>query len=147
MVTAPEAVALLHLASGFDNRKPDKDNTRAWAAVLADVDFEDAQTAIINHYRTNSDWIMPSDVVAGVRAIESERLAQAPNVYELEPPRSVTDLDGEAFDAAYLAWVQETSRRIRRGLPIDTGTRAPAVDDPGRVKELVATVHVAHKAS
>lgn len=147
MVTAPEAAVLLTVAASFDNRKPDRDVVRAWAAALEAFDFTDAQTAIINHYRTESRWIMPSDIAAGVKAIERDRVASAPNVYELEPPKSVTDLDGEEFDAAYLAWVQETSRRIRRGLPIETGTRAPAVDDGNRVRELVAAMDAEHRAS
>lgn len=40
MVTAPEAAALLAHAAGFDNRKPDAQAARAWAAALADLDFQ-----------------------------------------------------------------------------------------------------------
>lgn len=147
MVTAPEAAVLLANASGYDHRKEDKYASRAWSIALADVDFQDAQTAIDRHYAKTRDWIMPADVIAGVKAIEAERMAAAPNVYELEPPKSVTDLDGEAFDTAYLAWIQETTRKIRRGEPYKTGTRPPAVDDADRIRELVASVRVAHRAS
>lgn len=123
MVTAPEAVALLHQASGYDNRKPDRDNTRAWAVALADVDFQDAMQAVDNHYAETNTWIMPADVRAGVRAIEKERAANLPNVYELEPPPAVMALidDDEAFNAAYLEWVKEQDRRARKGLPLETG--------------------------
>lgn len=121
MVTAPEAAALLAIASSFDNRAQNSAATRAWAEALADVDFGDAQTAIVNHYATSREWIMPADVLNGVRAIEAERVHEAPNVYELEPPTWVTELEGEAFDAAYLAWIKEQGRRARAGLPLDAG--------------------------
>lgn len=147
MVTAPEAAVLLAYASGYDKRKEDTYATRAWATALADVDFADAEKAIDRHYAATRDWIMPADVIAGVRAIQAERLAAAPNVYELEPPAWVRDLDGPEGDAAYLAWIQDTTRRIRMGEPYETGERAPAVDDPARLRELVAAVNVAHKAS
>lgn len=147
MVTAPEATALLAIAAGFDNRKPDRDTVRAWTEALAEVDYDDARTVIISHYKTSTDWIMPAHVVTGVRQIQAERLANSPNVYELEPPPHVTDLDGEAFDAAYLSWIQDTTRRIRRGEPYETGQRPPAVEDPARLRELVAAVNVAHRAS
>lgn len=147
MVTAVEAAALLFHAAGHDNRNKDTNATRAWSAALADIDFEDAKAAIDRHYTVSRQWIMPSDVRDGVKAIENERLAAAPNVYELEPPKSVSDLEGPEGDAAYLDWIQETTRRIRRGLPIETGERAPAVDDADRIRELVASVRVAHRAS
>jgi hypothetical protein len=147
MVTAPEATALLAIAAGFDNRKPDRDTVRAWTEALADVDYDDARTVVINHFHESTEWLMPAHIVKGVRAIEAERVAAAPNLYELEPPRRVTDLDGEAFDAAYMDWLQESARRVRRGLPVETGERAPAVDDADRVRELVASVRVAHRAS
>lgn len=146
MVTAPEAAVLLAHASGYDKRKEDQYATRAWSIALADVDFRDAQTAIDRHYVKSNDWIMPADVIAGVRGIESERLAAAPNVYELEPPAHVRDMDGPEGDAAYLSWIQETTRKIRRGEPYETGVRAPAVDDPARLRELVAAVTTTHRA-
>lgn len=123
MVTAPEAAALLAHAAGYDNRKPDAHAARAWAEALSDIDFQDALTAIANHYGSSREWIMPSDVRAGVRAIENQRLSNLPNLYELEPPESVTALidDDEAFNAAYLEWIQSQARRARKGEPLETG--------------------------
>ena len=145
MVTAPEAVALLALASGFDNRKPERETVRAWTEALADVDYDDARTVIVAHFHESTDWLMPAHIVRGVRDLERARVAAAPNLYDVEPPARVTQLDGPAFDAAYLEWLQESHRRIRRGLPIETSDPVPAVDDPDRVRELVAAVHSAHK--
>lgn len=147
MVTAPQAVALLAIASGFDNRKPDRDTPAFWAETLADVDYDDARAVIVAHFHESTEWLMPAHIVKGVREIEAARVAAAPNLYELEPPKYVTDLDGEDFDAAYMAWLQESARRIRRGLPIDSGTRAPAIEDADRIRELVASVRAEHRAS
>lgn len=147
MVTAPEAIALLTIASGYDSRKPDRDVSKLWAEVLADVDYTDARAVVLAHFHESTEWLMPAHIVKGVREIEAARVAAAPNLYELEPPRSVTDLDGAEFDAAYMDWLQESARRVRRGLPVETGIRAPAVDDADRVRELVASVRVAHRAS
>lgn len=121
MVTAPEAVALLAKASEFDNRKPDRDTARAWTEALAHVNYDDARTVIVDHYRESTDWIMPAHIVRGVRALEAARVADSPNVYELEPPSWVTDLDGPEFDAAYLRWIKDQARRVKRGLPVEAG--------------------------
>lgn len=123
MVNAPEAAALLAHAAGFDNRKPDAQAARAWADALADIDFEDALAAIVAHYATETRWIMPADVRAGVKVIEQGRLSSLPNLYELEPPESVKALidDDEAFNAAYLDWIKEQGRRARKGLPLEVG--------------------------
>lgn len=122
MVTAVEAVALLAFASGHDHRKRDDDTAAAWAEALADINYEDARSVILNHYRTSTDWLMVAHIVNGVRALESARIAAAPNLDELEPPESVTSLpDGDQFTAAYLAWRKEQARRVRRGLPLQVG--------------------------
>lgn len=122
MVTAPETVALLATAAGFDGREQDRMQTQAWAEALADVDFTDARAVIVDHYRREHWKITPSHIIAGVRALETARIANGPNVDELEPPERITSMeDGPEFTAAYMEWLQETHRRIRRGLPIEHG--------------------------
>lgn len=122
MVNAPEAAALLAHAAGFDNRKPDATAARAWAEALSDIDFDDALTAIVNHYATHREWVMPADVRAGVRAIERERAAHAPNLDEVNLPAYLEAMeDGPEFDAAYLAWIKEQARRARKGEPLEVG--------------------------
>lgn len=121
MVTAPEAIALLTIASGFDNRQPDRDTPRFWAEALADVNYDDARTVIIEHFKHSTEWLMPAHIIKGVRKLESDRVESAPNVYELEPPTWVTELEGEEFDAAYLVWIKEQARRVRRGEPVEAG--------------------------
>jgi hypothetical protein len=122
MVTAPEANVLLTLASQFDGREPDQYVTRAWAEALKDVDFTDAKQVMVDHYRREHWKITPSHIIAGVRALETERVANGPNLDELEPPERLTAMeDGPEFTAAYLDWYQEQRRRLRRGLPLEVG--------------------------
>lgn len=141
-----EAAALIAVAGGFDNRKPDRDASIVWAEALRGVDFTDAKEAVMNHYRAESRWIMPADVIKGVRAIEASRIAAAPSLDDLVPPTRVTALEGEQFDTAYLAWRKEQAHRIRRGLPLDVG-HAPLSVPEERVRELVGALSASLKAS
>lgn len=122
MVTAPEAAALLATASTFDNRKMNPGAPSAWAEVLHDVSFRDAHDAVMNHYGKCSEWLMPSDILAAVRAVEAERVANGPDVDFLEPPDWLALMeDGPEFNLAYTGWLQDTRRRIRQGVPIEVG--------------------------
>jgi hypothetical protein len=129
MVTAPEAAALLAYAAGYDNRQPDQFAASSWAEALEDIDFTDARQVIKKHYQSTRDWIMPSDVINGVRAMERARIDLAPNLDEVEPPLHIQAMeDGPDFTAAYLAWRKEQARRVRRGLPLEVGP--PAIPVP-----------------
>lgn len=127
MVTAPEAAVLLSMAASFDGRESDQYQTRAWAEALNDIDFGDAKMVMVDHYRREHWKITPSHIVNGVRALEAERIANGPNLDELEPPERLTTMeDGPDFTAAYLDWYQEQRRRLRRGLPLEVG-QTPAL--------------------
>lgn len=141
-----QAALLLTVAASFDNRKPDADAARAWSIALDGIDFDDARAAIIRHFRESTEWLMPAHVITNVKRIERERIAAAPNLYELTPPDRIANLDGEDFDRAYLIWIKEQARRVRRGLPLDVAQPESAVT--GRdVRELVAQVTSQHRAS
>lgn len=119
MVTAPEAAALLAMSAQFDNRKPSADAARGWAKALERVDFRDASDAIVAHYRESSDWIMPADVIRLVRKADA---VFTDVLDELEPPERIMSLpDGPEFNAAYLGWLKEQRRRLRRGEPLEVG--------------------------
>ena len=72
---ATEAAALLTIAAAYDNRKPDADQAKAWAMALDDLRFEDCRTVIVEHYKRSREWLMPVDVVQGVRRLREKRLA------------------------------------------------------------------------
>jgi len=74
-VSPAEAAALLTVAAAFDNRKPDEDAARAWSMALDGLRFHDCRDAIVAHYRTSSEWLMPQKIRAEVKRIRDKRIA------------------------------------------------------------------------
>ncbi|WP_372595531.1 hypothetical protein [Actinotalea sp.] len=114
-VDASQAAALLGLAAAYDNRAVSEAAARAWALALPDVRFEDAQHAVAAHYRTTRVWIMPADVLAGVRRLRSDRLmAAGADLARLDPPASA---DG-------MAWLSGVHRRVADGFSVSDASAA-----------------------
>lgn len=109
-MTPAEAQVLLSMASAFDNRKPDADAAKAWAAALDDLRFEDCRVVLIDHFKTSTEWLMPAMIRAGVKRIRSKRIEDHP---PLTPP---PDLD--PIETA--AWLKNARRRIGDGEHIDS---------------------------
>lgn len=108
VVNTQEAAALLSVAAAFDNRKPDPDAATAWAAALDGLRFVDCRDAIVAHYRTSSDWLMPQMVIAGVKRIRTKR------IHEYGPIEPPVDLD-PADTLAYTRWQRETLTAVGNG--------------------------------
>jgi hypothetical protein len=75
-MTPAEAQVLLSMASAYDNRKPDPDAAKAWAAALDDLRFVDCRDALIKHYKTSTEWLMPAMIRAEVKRIRAKRIAE-----------------------------------------------------------------------
>lgn len=69
----------------FDNRNVDDATTIAWQEVLEPHILEDALRAVSDYFRVYSAWIMPSNIVERVRAMEEDRVHQFKNGYHLNP--------------------------------------------------------------
>ena len=111
-MTPAEAAVLLGIAASFDNRKPDADAATAWAMVLEGLRFEDCRDAIVSHYRTSREWIMPADVVAAVKRVRGGRLEDvAPS-----PPPGMDPDD----TAGYQRWLAATRQAIADGREPET---------------------------
>lgn len=109
-----EAAALLTIAAAYDNRKPDADAARVWAITLDGLRFADCREAIVEYYRHSRDWLMPVDVIEGVRALRSARWTafvrqQAHGDYLLPPAHMADD------PAAEQRWIREITERVRDG--------------------------------
>jgi hypothetical protein len=128
-MTPAEAQALLTVAAAFDNRKPDPDAAQAWALQLDGLPFADCRDAVMAHYRTSSDWLMPKDVISAVQRVRDKRIAEAG---DLTPPRGLTD-DEER------AWIGEARRRIADGQTLDDphGDRKPHPELAAKVASLM----------
>lgn len=112
-MTPQEAGALLAVCAGFDNRKPDADQAKAWAAALTGLRFFDCRDAIVTYYGTRSrDFIYPVDV----RRLVTELRAKRINAVQFpEPP---LDLDPDDT-AALIRWQVETRNAIADGTYVD----------------------------
>jgi len=77
-MTRQEIARTLALMAIYDRRIIDETTVIAWIPMLDDIAFTEANTAIIDHYKTNSDWITPADLRSRVadqrrQAAESRR--------------------------------------------------------------------------
>lgn len=61
---------LLVMCMAFDNRKPSEAQAAAWAeaARIARWDFDDAKTAITEHYTESTDFCMPGHITSRIKA-------------------------------------------------------------------------------
>lgn len=118
-MTLGEVTRLLALAAGFDRRTVGESDARAWHVLLADVKFGDAQTALYEHFRTSTDWLMPAHILDGVRRIRRARL-DAYGTY-LPSPEVADDL--------------ETQRRVMK-MVADGEPVPPELEDRPRPREI-----------
>lgn len=108
-MTLEETIDLLGVAAAFDQRNIGKADSVAWHAALGDLDFADAQAAVIGHYRESRERVMPADVWGRVKAMRRERLAR-----EVVP---APDADPDA-PHTYRAALASAIRRIGDGLSV-----------------------------
>ena len=107
-MTPAEAAALLTIAAAFDNRKPDEDAAKAWAVALDGYRYEDCREAVVAHFRRSREWLMPVEVIEGVKRIRYDRVQK---FGPFDPP-GVLDPTKEG---EYYEWYRTTIRRIADG--------------------------------
>jgi hypothetical protein len=87
-VNRREAFDLLTEIARGDNRGIDEDLVDFWHRCLHDVPYDDAQAAVIAHFRTSTSWLMPAHVrTAAVKA----RTARIDAVPQPDPGPDLTD--------------------------------------------------------
>ena len=94
-MTRGDVARLLALAVEYDKRTVGEREVAAWHLVLADVDYDDAQRAVVAHYTNGGRFVMPSDIVAGARLLVRDRVERT-----VLPPPDVDPDDVEAWRAA-----------------------------------------------
>lgn len=104
-MTPAEAQTLLSMAAAFDNRKPDPDAAKAWAAALDGLPFDDCRLALIEHYKSSTEWLMPAVVRTAVRRVRAKRIAEHPH---LTPPPGLDNEDERR-------WFWQMRQRIANG--------------------------------
>lgn len=119
-MTDEEVIDLLTTAATFDRRTVGDADVIAWRAAVGDLDFPDAQMAVIQHYTDNTDWLMPAHVRTRVKALRAARLAKGPM---LEPAAEITD-DPERYKAAFRAELKRIAGGWSMPKEITSGTGA-----------------------
>lgn len=138
------AAALLAWAAATDNRNPENESAAlAWAEALdARVNIPDGKAAINAHRATSADWLMPSHVNAGVRAIRRARIDG------MSTPQPPAELDGDpvreiAWGRAYVTAIANGSSEPVADLEacqVVYVTRSTAQALPAPVDRLVSQV-------
>lgn len=108
-MTPAEAQILLSMAASIDNRKPDPDVAKAWAAGLDGLNLDDCRAAVVHHIQTSSEWLDPARIRAYVKRMRAKRIAEHPTL--TPPPGSVLEQQ---------AWLKDARRRIGDGESIDS---------------------------
>lgn len=88
-MTRAETALLLAQCAAFDRRTIGDADVIAWHAALNDVAYEDAQTAVVEHYRDSLDYLMPAHVRATVRRMRTARLADGVEPVPVADPDDV----------------------------------------------------------
>lgn len=76
--TLADAYELLAVAQTFDRRTVGDFDAEAWRRAMHGLQLEDAKQAIVEHFTTSTDWLMPAHVRQGVMRIRRDRLERAP---------------------------------------------------------------------
>lgn len=116
MLSEKHIKELLFTASGYDGRKPPSQaQTDAWfeGAKRGNWTFDEARSAVHEHYSRSTDWIMPAHVSAIVRAARAERIDRDADQRERSRAAGV--------DAAGRARVAEIVAQLaaKLGMPTD----------------------------
>ncbi|MET9262359.1 hypothetical protein [Amycolatopsis sp. NPDC004079] len=116
VTTEDEIRQLLAIAMSYDNRKPGSATVMAWheAARRARWTFPEAREAILNHYASSTEWLMPGHVTAAIRTTRSQPPTRAQLPVSPITPANPDRVRAVIRDlAARLGWV------ARRASPQD----------------------------
>ncbi|MFE7609229.1 zinc finger domain-containing protein [Streptomyces celluloflavus] len=123
-MTPAELAEVLGFAAFYDNRTLGEGDVRAWHLIVGRLDAADARQAVIDHYGTTRDRMMPADML---RLATRSREDHAADIQGPGLPPEIPDADPDDVPA-YLAAVRE--QRHHAAAP---GPRRP-------VRELLAGV-------
>jgi len=86
-VNGAETAKLLTLIATVDNRSFDNATVAVWGKVLQDVELADAQDAVVSHWRSSDEYLMPIHVLREADAISRARC-------QLGVAQVLPDIDG-----------------------------------------------------
>lgn len=141
-MTPTEAVAFVEkMKAAAPHINFEWDTPKAWAAALADIDWDEAHAALLNAIR-KTPWITPAVIQDEVRAMRAEKLKH----YIVPPPPNPDDVAGylhalRAAPRAALHAAATSPLSLESGLDPVTKTRrehlragSPRMVDPATTK-------------
>lgn len=116
------------LATGLG--RPEPEGARAsWALVMADVPWEYARRAALEHLKTSPHWPAPADVIRLAREIAARERQKSAHRLALERAREEERRAVPVTQGARMvAWVVAESRRRLKGV-VDRDKRAEVVSE------------------
>lgn len=90
-MTPEETAAVLAKCAAVDQRTVGRADVLAWHEILERFEMPDCHEAVKRWYSTHRERIMPSDVVALVKEIRSERIGKQPHEVREIPSRFEID--------------------------------------------------------
>jgi hypothetical protein len=72
-MTPAETAQLLAIIAQLDNRAVDDGRVAAWVPLLADVDFADAQRAVMEHFSSSMDYLTPTHIIRNAASFARSR--------------------------------------------------------------------------
>jgi hypothetical protein len=98
----------------------------AWAMVLDDIGFAEAQDAVRTIYReqgSDQEWIRRIEADDVIRQVKRVRRQRIDKIGDIVPPAGLTQAEERA-------WLRDAYRRAAIGEPVDTNTRGELVTGP-----------------
>lgn len=139
-----DTAAILAKISAYDRRTVGEADIEAWTEALdGQITVQDALTAIRDHFRVSSDWLMPNVVIERARKIRKLRVREIgqPDVpagltaaQEREWIKVFWDAIHDKFQPTMLDGIYAANNAL--GIREVTSVMVP----PERVKELIAEV-------
>lgn len=115
------AAKVLTMCAAFDNRAADVGGAVAalWAEALRDVRQADAEAAVIEHYKTSTEYARPAHLLAIVKRYRTERWrAHGPLDLAATPP---TELDDDV--PGTLEWLRLYRKAVGEGATRELAAR------------------------
>lgn len=141
-MTPAETARLLAACAAYDRRTVGDMDVIAWHKAIGHLDVADSLEAVAKHYATTREWIMPSDVAEGVRAIRAERDRRETKTAPRElPSRFETDITRDITLRAGVAHCRDVLR------PILDQLEAAREAERGEVSESDQRLNLARKVA
>lgn len=130
-----ETAELLSLAALTDRRDVDEAVLEWWHELLAETDYRDGRAALIRHYRTSREYLMPVHITQGVLDLERARLDAFGPIY---PDPAIMEMHHLTDEEELRMEMQSRRDRlalVKRGLLVrGPGGREVRLDGAGAIE-------------